>query len=168
MQHAVTRIYVWQHTPQKGIRLILDTVSRMRGWATQFNTSQLGGVTNAVSHVTASLFSQPPRSATSTHHNHQQLAMSTHHLDRRLTTKPTHHHNRQRPTAGIDQWLQPPTTTIDKQPQGPIGTSFDKRPLAPPSTNGHGCPRRSTNGKSPCLLSVHGVKGSVSGRGHRA
>ena len=81
------RIYVRRHTPRKGIRLILDTVSRMRGGATQFDTSQLGGVTNAVSHVTASLFSQPPRSATSTHQNHRRLATRTHHLDRRLTTR---------------------------------------------------------------------------------
>ena len=82
-----TRIYVRRHTPRKGIRLILDTVSRMRDRATQCDTSLLGGVTNAVSHVTASLFSQPPRSATSTHHNHRRLATRTHHLDRRLTTR---------------------------------------------------------------------------------
>ena len=31
------RIYVQRHTPRKGIRLILDTVSRMRGRATQFD-----------------------------------------------------------------------------------------------------------------------------------
>ena len=48
-----TRIYVQRHTPQKGIRPILDTVSRMKGRATEFDTSQLSEVTNAMSHVTA-------------------------------------------------------------------------------------------------------------------
>ena len=84
------RIYVQRHTPQKGIRLILDTVSRMRGPATQFDTSQLGGVTNAVSHVTSrhclSLLTtptkrneHPPQPSTIGHEDH--------HLDRRLTTR---------------------------------------------------------------------------------
>ena len=47
------RIYIQQHTPQKGIRPILDTVLRMKGWATEFDTSQLGEVTNTMSHITA-------------------------------------------------------------------------------------------------------------------
>ncbi|KIK09771.1 hypothetical protein K443DRAFT_636388 [Laccaria amethystina LaAM-08-1] len=39
---------------------LIDTVSRMAGCATQFDTSQLGEVTNALSHVTTTLCSQPP------------------------------------------------------------------------------------------------------------
>jgi len=103
----IWRIYVQRHTPQKGISLILDTVSRMGGEATRLDTSQLGEVTNAMSHVNTHLFSQPPRNTMSTHHDHrrgpttrieerQQRLMNihgAHHQDRR-TASGAHHQDR--------------------------------------------------------------------------
>jgi len=79
------RIYVQRHTPQKGMSLILDTVSQMRGRATQLDTSQLGEVTNAMSHVTATLCSQPPSSTPAlfpagpaSHTPYRQIQISRH------------------------------------------------------------------------------------------
>ena len=64
-----------------------------------------------------------------------------------------------KPTTRIDERLRGPITTINKGPlpgsingydrPQPRSTNGHKGPLAPPSTNGHGRPRRSTNGKSP-------------------
>ena len=64
-----------------------------------------------------------------------------------------------KPTTRIDERLRGPIITIDEGPppgsingydrQQPRSTNGHKGPLAPPSTNGHGHPRQSTNGKSP-------------------
>lgn len=71
------RIYAQRHTPQKGIWLILDTVSRMSmslcwRWEEKnsWDTSQLGDMMNVMSHITTPLFSQPPRNTMSAHHDH--------------------------------------------------------------------------------------------------
>jgi len=40
--HPNWRIYVQRHTPQKGMSLILDTVSQLRGRATQFGHIPIG------------------------------------------------------------------------------------------------------------------------------
>ena len=131
----------------------------MRGRATQFDTSQLGGVTNVVSHVTSrhclSLLTTPtkrnehlPQPSTICHED--PPSGSTVDDEGPLTSK--------KPTTGIDERLRGPTT-IDEGPlpgsingydrPQPRSTNGHKGPFAPPSTNGHGHPRRSTNGKSP-------------------
>ena len=72
-------MYIEWHTPKKGIRPILNLVSRMKKvWATPFDTSKWGEVRNTMSHIATPLFSQPPRNTMSTHHNHWQLAMRIH------------------------------------------------------------------------------------------
>ena len=110
--HLARRIYVQRHTPRKGIRPILDTVSRMRGRAMQFDTSQLGGVTNAMSRVTT----------LSSHNPHETQRAPT-----------TIGHERPPPGSADDDEgpLTPtgPTTRIDKRPPGPTG-GHDKRRTA--------------------------------------
>ena len=61
------RIYQQRHTPQKENG---DTVLQNRGSGDtfgKFDTSQSGEVTNAMSHVTTALFSQPPPPSTIGH-----------------------------------------------------------------------------------------------------
>jgi len=55
-----SRIYVQQHTPQKGMSLILDTVSQLRGCATQFGHIPIGwGDERDVTHHYHSLLTTP-------------------------------------------------------------------------------------------------------------
>ncbi|EDR02672.1 uncharacterized protein LACBIDRAFT_332178 [Laccaria bicolor S238N-H82] len=88
-----------------------------RGRATQLDTSQLGEVTNAMSHVTTPLFSQPPRPSTTGHQDPPP----------RLRNGDDH----QRTSTG-------PTTRIDERPRGPASTTIDGRRRAP--TNIHARP----------------------------
>ena len=101
------RIYVRRHTPRKGIRLILDTVSRMRGRATQFDTSQLGGVTNAV--VTRNCLS--------------------------LLTTPTKRNEDPPQPSTIGHEDPPPGSTVDESRRGP--TNIYETHQSPQSTKAH-------------------------------
>ena len=74
-----------------GIRPILDTVLRMR---MQFDTSQLGDVINMMSHITTSLFSQPPQNAM-IGHEHQPPGLTDNNEGPLMSTEPT---------TRIDKW----------------------------------------------------------------
>ena len=173
--HSLVRIYIQWHTPKKGIRPILNTVSRMKVQATLFDTSQLGEVMNVMSHITTPLFSQPPRNMMSTDHYHQWLATRTHLQDWQTMTRPInvhgahywdwqmatrahHHHINKFPLPGSINGYnqpQPQLTNSNKGPSPPLMNSHKcppwqmaMEPLAPPSTNGHRCPWHLTNGNS--------------------
>ena len=137
---------------------------------------------------------QDRRTATRTHHHHRRRPTAR--IDQWLRPPTTTIDERpQGPITTIDERSRVPTMTTS---HGAIGTSFDKRPRAPTTINEWEIPiqtqmqaqmRRWTKHEPqpehkyppPCpyswskprrehlsLLSVQGVKGSVSGRGHGA
>ena len=69
-----------------------------------------------VTHHYHTLFSQPPRNATSTHHDPRQLAMRIHHHDRGMATT-THKHPRV-PSTTINERRWWPTGHEDPPPTG--------------------------------------------------
>ena len=139
------RIYIRQHTPWKGIRLILDTVSRMKGRASQFDTSHLGTQCHTslplsshnphgVQWAPTTTIDDWPRAPTTWIDGWQwgpTNIYETHHQDW-WTAMRTHHHHWWRPTARIDQWLQLPTTMIDKRPWAPTTINEWEIPIQTP------------------------------------
>jgi len=80
------------------------------------------------------LFSQPPRNATSTHHDPRRLATRIHHHNRGMAMT-THEHPRA-PSTTINEWQWWPTGHEDPPPRSTSTQNGHKGP-PPPSTNGH-------------------------------
>ena len=115
------RIYVRRHTPRKGIRLILDTVSRMRDRATQCDTSQLGwGDKRGVTRHCLSLLTTPTKR---NEHPPQPSMIGHEHPPPGLMVDDEGPLTSTKPTTRIDERLRGPITTINEgQLPGSIST----------------------------------------------